>query len=400
MMNAKKTIVAFEPLCRGWEHASFNAAFLTTIREAMPESRLIFFGDREHIDAVASEMGKNRAEEMERRKLKVASADAMYINKIISQAKLTWTVCRAARDHNALIVACAASELTLFFLRIYLSIFFRGVRAITTLHSMLKLLTADETAGFRRRIAGRFIVPFILKFAGSKNIRLLVLSASIETEILRLYPGLAPYISHINLPYLFESQEPGALSSGELRFGFIGLGSRDKGIDDFFRIAGEFRGTTGANKRKAVFAFIGPLSRDCGDMAIPEGVQVESKGGAIPRDRYNQAIGKCDYLIYPYRRKAYQLVASAALLDAVHHRKPILAYRLPFFEEYLKLVGSRACILCDDYGQLRESVKRIIMREDPESPIPGEVFQKAREYFSPEGNSGKMRKILEEWSSP
>lgn len=397
-MNAKKTIVVFEPLCRGWEHASFNAALLTTIREAIPEARTIFFGDKDHIDELSSEMGKKRAVEIEWQEIKVPSTDALYIKKIISHARLTWTICRNARNHNALILSCAASELTLFFLRIYLSIFFRGIRAIAILHSMLKLLTVSETAGFCSRIAGRFVIPFILKFAGSKRIGLIALSSSIKRELLNRYPGLAPYISHINLPYLFEDPEPGVLSSGDLRFGFIGLGSREKGIDDFFRLADEYRGMNNIPQRKTIFTFIGHLSPDCRDMTIPEGVEVESEEGPIPRDRYNRAIGKCNYLLYPYQREAYQLVASAALMEAIHHRKPILAYRMPFFEEYLKLVGSESCILCDDYEQLKESVKRIVMQEDRESTIPGEVFQKAREYFSPEGNSQKMKNIIEKWN--
>src|SRR4051812_30524250 len=45
-------IAFIEPLCRGLEHASFNAALLTTVASAFPRSPLTVYGEESHLAAV------------------------------------------------------------------------------------------------------------------------------------------------------------------------------------------------------------------------------------------------------------------------------------------------------------------------------------------------------------
>jgi len=392
------SIVIIEPLCRGHEHVMFNAALVSSIISAFPKARLKFMGTREHIDLLRNEIGVDRSSLVEWRPLSIPAPTAFYPLKMLGQAFLCMKVCKEAKRDGADIIALSASELTLFFSRIFLGVFFRNVRLTAVLHSLLKYLTPGKKDGFRAQIASRWVVPLALRTACFKRIQMVILSPFIRNELIRLMPRLEPFTRSIDMPYLFPSQihhneEPDDC----IRFGFAGFGTREKGIDTFFRLANDLHEMSSPSGRKVRFSFIGRLGRDCRDIPIPDHIEFLEKKGPFSQEDFDRAIRRCRCLVYPYDRRLYSLVASAALMDAIRHQKPVIAYRTPFFENYLELMGKEAGRICDNYGELKQAAIDFVRNADKPGQInPDEYDNRARKIFSPEAIAPQLRKIAGE----
>lgn len=65
---------------------------------------------------------------------------------------------------------------------------------------------------------------------------------------------------------------------------------------------------------------------------FPENVEIVNKSnGYLPRDKYEEAIDKMDYILLPYSSSEYKLIASGAVLEAIVRCKPTIMYENDYF---------------------------------------------------------------------
>lgn len=363
-MSDAKNIVVFEPLCKRFEHAVFNAAFLLTLREAFPESKIFFWADSEHIKNVEDLLREEPGACVEYKPLNIPEANAPYIRKMRDEFLLCAKICRFASRKKAVLIASAASELVLVYLRILITIFYPRLRCVAVLHSLLKYLVRREDRGFREKIAERFIVPFALNFAACKKISNIVLSNSIWNALRQLDLKIFSYTNWINMPYLPSKKTFLRDDSPAARFGFAGLGTLEKGIDVFFKLAVDVAEHVRKNGGEAEFYFIGRLNRSCSGLHIPEAVRLVGNNARLSQDEYDAAVARCDCLIFPYRKEDYKMVASAVLTDAMKFRKYVISADIAGVNEYFSGMKERGKV-CSNYEEMKKAaIDFIYMMKD------------------------------------
>src|SRR5262249_31892973 len=143
--------------------------------------------------------------------------------------------------------------------------------------------------GLSSLVASRSTRAF-LAYGNGSRIRHVVLGENIRQTLTARFPELTRHVFSMRHPYLFPTSALSAWpSDGCVRFGFLGVASRDKGFDAFCRLAARVSNECGADAA-ARFELVGRLSAEYRD-ALPEGashVAIACEGKPLPRDLYDQ----------------------------------------------------------------------------------------------------------------
>jgi glycosyltransferase involved in cell wall biosynthesis len=203
----------------------------------------------------------------------------------------------------------------------------------------------------RSALTARYPVP----------LRFIVLEHTILDALDRFIPDATKRVDVI--PHPINASEmmvvADSILSAPVRIGFVGLGTADKGIDTFLRLARRSRARWSG---RVEFVHVGHLhesfkSSDFSDIKYPP------MFSSLTRNEFRNRLKSLHYILLPFRRGYYDLSASGAILDAITWLKPIIATRVPlteyFFSEYPD-IG----FLCDGEEELEKAIEEIMLRVD------------------------------------
>ena len=192
-------------------------------------------------------------------------------------------------------------------------------------------------------------------------LRFLVLEEGIRAALEKAIPRAAARTDVLPLPInQAESAEAAAAPAAPLRFGFIGLGTPEKGMDVFLAIAARLRARFGD---AAEFVHIGRVPEDA-SLAGLEVLAHPPARAPLARAEFTARLAGLHYAVLPFRRGYYDLSASGALIDALTWTKPIIATRVPLTEQYLRDYGDIG-LLCEDEAGLEAAMAQAILAPDP-----------------------------------
>lgn len=160
------------------------------------------------------------------------------------------------------------------------------------------------------------------------------------------------------MPYLRQGTRSGKKSQAGASpvIGFVGVGSYNKGIDVFARMAERFDGM-GCRFMLAGFVPDPAMERRLRTAGV------ESVSGApIGAASYRHGIEEMDYVCFLYRPRPYRFVASAAIFDALNARKPVIVLANDFFDPLFEEHG-RIGYRCATEVELAERVEMIARGE-------------------------------------
>ena len=368
-------IVLYDPVCSGTEHAPFNAALLATFDAAYPHRPMVFFGEAEHLQEVRGLLWPDMAGRIQWRELKIPARHER--KRWPMDRAICATVFREAAGLAAShVVACSTTESSLAAVRLQSA--FRRLRFTVAVvhHGRLATLMGSRST---RALLGLKI---------PSGLRHIVLGCGIRRAVLRGVPSLAGRLFAIHHPYLFRDAScQGLAEGGPLRFGFLGLGSKAKGIESFARLSAE--------GMRAEFEIVGQLAEDCrGDEALRRLVAGGAAERVLGRALYEERVAQLSFAVFPYERAAYELVSSGAILDAFAALKPCIVLRNPVFEEYFAAMGDIG-YLCEDFDHLRRVVREIVERP----PVERYALQcasicRGRRIFEPASVAAELRAAL------
>lgn len=158
-------------------------------------------------------------------------------------------------------------------------------------------------------------------------------------------------------PYDFKDTLEKVSDSQHTRLAVLGSASFNKGTHHFISLAAENRNP------KLKFEIIGALADPKLQPLMHDQIQY-FKERFVSSSDYNLALSGTDAAVFFLDEKEYAYTASAAFLDAVKYKIPVLAVTNGYFRNYFKKYGEVG-ILFDDHSSLKE----FILNEDLETLI-------------------------------
>ena len=114
----------------------------------------------------------------------------------------------------------------------------------------------------------------------------------------------------------------------------------------------------------------------------------------ISPDEIGKLVKPLHYSVFPYRGEIYQLVASAAFLDAFVFLKPVIALKNPYFDYYFDKIGDIG-YLCNNQEDMLKTI--ISLAEDfpmERYKVQRENLLKGRSFFQPKELASKLKMIM------
>lgn len=357
-------ILVFELSWKGTTHAPGNAATTQIVARAFPRQEVRIHADPSHIEQLQRDPALTALPNVT---FAPVAIPAMHYGKpaIVSLARL-WqefrillAALRTTPRHEPHLVFLISTNATTGLAASW-AIRVAGRRAAVQVgfHGNLNdafgyrprnpLLRALDT---RSSLMAHYPVP----------VRFLVLEDGIRTALGERLPGAEARMDVLPHPINpAEADEPPAILGAPLRFGFVGLGTADKGMDAFLRVARRIRARHGA---AVEFVHVGATPRN----APAEGADVLAQPPSpaqLPREEFTARLRSLHYVVLPFRRGYYDLSASGALIDAITWLRPVIAMRVPLSAQAFAAMGGIG-VLCEDEAGLEAAMEQVLRDPDP-----------------------------------
>jgi hypothetical protein len=175
-----------------------------------------------------------------------------------------------------------------------------------------------------------------------------------------------------------------------IRFGFLGLANEQKGFVVFLQLAKEM---ATKYQDQVEFHAIGRLPAEGNSTLELDALATKPGLRRMSRVDFIQSLKQLDFIIFPHHAGHYDLSPSGTLLDAIAWEKPLVARRLPIFENMLKNHGDIGYLFGNDM-ELKEVVEHIVQNFD-KLHYHRQVLnlRKARASRTPEALAASYREI-------
>jgi hypothetical protein len=347
-------IIVCDFVCWGSEHVCFNAGMLEVVLFACPDEPLTFFGESSHIKLLQEQMGPVTISKLSWKEVQIPDREAPYFQRVRLEKKLFSQVFSNLAAATDLALVLTVTPATLLALNLSRGQLHRGIPVQAVMHGILSGLGTKRSLRPLRRAKD---INTAMSVWGRRNVQYLVLEKNIRDLTRRYLPCLADRIELLELPL---SPNEGATEIVALqypiRFGFLGMANREKGFPQFVQLAAE---TVLKHPGLGEFHAVGMYPR----APTPEpGLAALTRApalGHLSRNDYVSALNQLHYTIFPYNPAHYALCASGTLLDAIAWEKPIIASRLPLFENLFERYGNIG-FLFDSQCDLTRIVQMLI----------------------------------------
>ncbi len=388
-------IVVVEPFRESLEHAAFNSALLDTIAHAFPKTELTFIAPANHLVHVEQELGGWPAG-IRHVGISVPSRHATFAQRLRGDFRTIALVNRFADDQDTSQLVFA-SVLPSILYAIALRKVSRRLRA--RVHAIMhgglaELAHRPPRNPFSRLIGLRAAMPL----AQAAGVGWIVLEHAIIKQLARIAPRIADraaVLPHpVPLGFLDHGRSAEPALCRPLKVGFLGLGTPQKGLDNFLQLAHRF---AEESPGMVDFRFIGRVHENFRDSAAPYLKYLDARPASAPlrRSDFVQALKQLHFSCFLFQGHHYDLTASGVLLDCIGLGIPILARPHPLIDELTARHGQIGLIA--EPGQEFEVLKDFVTEPDAVAYAKWrENLADARESRTPEGLAQTVRDLLSE----
>jgi len=297
LMRKQNEIIFIEPYCDKEQHAKLNAGLI--FKYSQEYSKIKFFGTKSQINAVTSILKDKE------NNVSYIIIEELPKNEFMSSLKFFYKI---FKENKGDIFICSTNTFHLITLSL-INILFKkriNILAHAVLENSLLVTLKDKILFFRR-------FPFWLKIYTTSNLNTVVLlSKSILKNFLIEYDVKKESCIVIDSPYVIDLNILDSkfiekkLPLNEIKIGFLGIGTNEKGLDWLI---------TQLNKNilnKCKFYLLGKNIT-----GIKSKNLIEPFNEWIPDQEYNEIINSMHYFIFPFPNYLYKLRSSGTLLDAI-----------------------------------------------------------------------------------
>lgn len=346
-----------EPCHERLGHASFNRAFLATIREALPGARIMFACASEYRQDVAGDHeGHGIGAWIDARAWPHPSfSPAECWRRFKWLARLLRDARGAGGDPSHVVILGSSGPLLLAVFAIKVLLLSKRCRVLTVLHG-----NANEIVhGWQPRnvILKAFSFRSAMRLLTVFNVQAIALEAWIADTLREAFPGHAASIGCI--PHAVDEGErlpsPARRDSGSaLRVLFLGQATPYKGFEEFVRLAelaqrrngfdGEFR-AVGSVRPDVRHVDQSPLARRATETGVP-------------RSEFLGEVANGDF-VFMWQSGHYELSPSGVLLDCICHGIPMVGRRSVAIDEIERRHGPVG-LFADDLESLLVRLMRLL----------------------------------------
>ena len=387
-------ILAIEPTWTGTVHASSNAALLEVVSLAFPRQTIRVFADVTHLNELQSSLGEASSSafrfksiqlsEVHRHKPHIVSLRRLHNEIQIVRRALS----HVASSEDCLLILLSATSTSL----LAADLFSRGRSGRTFIQAVLHG-NLNELTGWRHRdpIKRRLDLRSMLCRNYRGRMRFLVLEEFVRSRLAVMRPATAQATDVLPHPLARpENMELSAPLAEPLRIGLVGLGSEEKGMGSFLRIAMQLRNIAGDKIR---FHHVGSIVPGA-DASLFEVLEETPSTKHLTRSEFLLRINRLHYVVFPFRKNYYGLSASGAFLDAIAALKPIIAMRVPLTEQFFREFGTLG-YLCENEAEMVSTIADLASRLDSAAyDAQVDILRTARSMRLPETLALRYRDLV------
>jgi len=353
-------IVACELWFSDGGHVPFNAGLLAIIRAAFPEEELFFFGARPHIEELKKQLGVSLAASISWMEIVPPDRRLTYFGRLFYEMKIIWNLLKTFPQNprgHLLFTSVGPSDLVA--LKLVKRFRFEGVKVQVILHGGLSEIIGKR---YRHPIRRFQDMKTALTIFGNRNIQYLALEECIRDALLKSLPSLSGKVEVLDHPLPPNEAESSINDlNTPVRFGFLGLANEAKGFPLFTKLASEM---TAKYQDRAEFHAIGRLPNEGNTiLEMVDALATKPEVARMSRVDFIRGVKPLHFVIFPNDAGRYDLSPSGTLLDAVAWEKPLIARRIPIFENMFKKHGDIGYLFNND-TDLSEIVEQIVKRRD------------------------------------
>ncbi|WP_395783320.1 hypothetical protein [Aquirufa sp.] len=353
-------IVLIEPQCRGFEHEQFNAALLFGYSLAYPQSEIIFFAERGHIDCVKaiSHSSQLSITNVHFKEIIIPETKALARPSVIFQYfKLLQTLLDFAKSNDCSKIAfLSIYTYNLIPLKYLLRYKYKNsFKVHIAMHGTLEFIKRENFVicrqNFNRLIhyiirklniktkvlkikpANRFLYEKFFKlsltFIGNQEITYFVLRKDSLAKINNYLPKELKYFNAIDHPYIYREFNFNREETPSNKLTFATFGKFNK--TELRQIANYFS-LKNSNNTEIKLIIIGGDENDILDTY--ENVEYPIKFRRFTREEFEQILRRVDYFIFLYEEDLYELTTSGAFFDAIANSIPMVFLKNYCFDHY------------------------------------------------------------------
>jgi len=385
-------ILAIEPTWTGTIHAPGNSILLDIARMAFPAQPLNIFAEAGHLREMQSILNAPQTMQFH----PVALSDTFRHKPHIVSAKRLLREVQIIRrafktvppSEDCLLILLSVTSTCLFAANL-LARLRRGRTLIQAqLHGNL-----NELSAWRHRDPVRRALD--LKSVLSRNyrgrVRYLVLEEFIRSKLAMISPATAEVTDVLPHPLALQGHVlPERPLDQPLRVGLVGLGSEEKGMGSFLRIAQQLKPELGDRVR---FHHVGTFMAGT-DPSLYGLLEEPPATKQLTRPEFLARINRLHYFVFPFKENYYSLSASGTFLDAVAALKPVIATRIPLTEQFFREFGPIG-YLCGNEKEMISTIRNIALNPDAAVyQAQVDTLRKMRSMRLPEALVPKYRQIV------
>jgi hypothetical protein len=339
-------------------HVPFNAGLLTTISLAYPTERLSFFGASTHINELKKELKPSLADSIIWTEIHPPTPGTSYYNRFFCELRIIRSLLQNLyQKANPRLVFASAYPSTVLALKVVR--LFQSER--TPVQVVLHGVSGVAGKRYRNPLLRFQDMRSALELLQNKSIQYFVLEESIRDIVVQQLPFLSGNMEALDHPIATtEGDAAGLTFMKPIRFGFLGLAEKSKGFPVFLELA---KYITDKHMRMAEFHVIGRFPENITHMNGTEALKTKPGTALMDRAKFVSGVKKLHFIVLPHEAATYTLTASGVVLDAITWQKPIIARRIPIFEQMFDKYGDIGYLFSSD-NELRHIVERILNGAD------------------------------------
>jgi len=339
------------------EHLIYNMSMLKILSEFQEFDMVTFLGDKGQIELIQLEEAfrkKNSVKFFSRYvHPKVGGKEWMF--KIWYEFTNMFSLLKTVPDES-LIFFCSLSPITSFLYKL-IKRFYKRKKVVITLHGDIDFIQQNKSK-LRNWLGKFFKWSFRMK---DQNTKYLVLSNTIMKNLIREDILLENEVYAINHPYVFDFLEKHEkVRKFPVRIGHIGVASLEKNTQLIFNLAKIFEDEIKQNK--IIFSIIG-MTTNIHDFNNGL-VEYQNDKEMLSKSLFNDKIAELDYSIFFYRDQNYKFCSSGAVLDAIHHRIPIISFKNQGFVSIFNDAPGPIGYLCADIDEMERVIRGILNNDN------------------------------------
>ncbi len=339
-------------------HVPFNAGLLTTISSAFPTERLSFFGAWRHIEELKKEVKPSLADSITWNDIPPPTPGTSYLKRFFCEFSIIRRLLKSLpQDASSRLLLTSAYPSTVVALKVA-RLFHPGRLPVQIVLHGMSGVTGKR---YRHPIRRLQDMRSALGFLANDGIQYLVLEQSIRDTVLRKMPFLAGNIESLDHPIApTEGDTAGIALINPIRFGFLGLADKSKGFPLFLELANDI---IAKHRGTVEFHVIGRFPENITQMNGTEVLTTKPGTDLMSREKFVLGVRQLHFVVLPHDAATYTLTASGVVLDAITWQKPVLARRIPIFENMFERYGDIGYLFNND-NELRSIVEQLLSTAD------------------------------------